>query len=77
MKHRNRVIANRPYKACVKPKQFGLLDIMALLLPIRKYRRLDAVFTISPIRHVHIPRKVAGTCLSPLLIASNSSANFL
>ena len=78
MKHRNRVIANRPYKACVKPiKQFGLLDIKALLLPIRKYRRLDAVFTISPIRHVHIPRKVAGTCLSPLLIASNSSANFL
>ena len=50
MKHRNRVIANRPYKACVKPKQFGLLDIMALLLPIRKYRRLDAFLTLSPIR---------------------------
>ena len=25
MKHRNRVIANIPYTACVKPKQFGLL----------------------------------------------------
>ena len=37
MKHRNRVIANRPYTVCVKPKQFGLLDIMALLLPINKY----------------------------------------
>ena len=47
MKHRNRVIANRPYTVCVKPKQFGLLDIMALLLPIRKYRRLNAFFTIS------------------------------
>ena len=23
MKHRNRVIVNRPYKACVKPNQFG------------------------------------------------------
>ena len=77
MKHKNRVIANRPYRAYVKPKQFGLLDIMALLLPIRKYRRLDAFFTISPMRHVHIPiKKVGGTCSSPLLIASNSSANF-
>ena len=76
MKHRNRVIANRPYTAGVKPKQFGLLDIIALLLPIRKYRRSDAFFTISPIRHVHIPRKVAGTCLSSLLIALNSLANF-
>ena len=35
------------YIACVKPKQIGLLDIMALLLPIRKYRRLDAFFIIS------------------------------
>ena len=71
MKHRNRVIANRSYTACVKPKQFGPLDIMVLLLSIRKYRRLDAFFTISPIRHMHIPRNVAGTCLSPLLIVSN------
>ena len=73
MKHRNRVIANRPYTACVKPKQFGLLDVRALLLHIRKYRRLDAFFSISD---TYIPRKVAGTSLSPLLIASNSSANF-
>ena len=76
MKHRNCVIENRPYTACVKPKQIGLVDIMALLLPIRKYRRLEAFFTISTIRHVHIPRKVAGTCLSPLLTNFPLLANF-
>ena len=74
MKHSNRVIANRPYKARVKPKQFGPLDIRALLLRIRKKQAFKCF--LYHLRHVHIPRKVAGTCLSPLLIASNSSANF-
>ena len=76
MKHRNRVIANRPYTACVKPKQFGLLDIMALLLPIRKYRHLDAFFTISPIRHVYTSMVIKDLLATSVVLAGTNARDY-
>ena len=53
MKHRDRVIANRTHKACVKPKQIGLLDISTLLLP----KKLQAFRCfLYDLRHVPIAR---------------------
>ena len=74
MKHRNRVIVNRPYKACVKPKQFGPSRHNGAFIAYKKIQAFRCF--LYHLRHVHIPRKVAGTCLSPLLIALNSLANF-